>query len=209
MKLILLGPPGVGKGTQANLLSDKFGIPKISTGDILRRSIEKKTDLGMKAQHFMNAGKLVPDEVVVDIFKSRLSEKDCQKGFILDGFPRTKIQAEALNEITDIDDVISLNAKEREVILRLEGRRTCKTCGSMFHVQWNPPKKNDICNDCGEKLIQRQDDERETIRRRLKEYNRLTHPLIEYYRNLGLLKEIDGIGSIQDVFQRMLLSIKS
>ncbi len=209
MRLILLGPPGVGKGTQANLLVEKLNIPKISTGDILRRSIEEKTALGLKAQEYMNAGKLVPDEVVVGIIENRLKSSDCKNGFILDGFPRTKVQAEALNKITSIEKVVSLSVEEKDVILRLEGRRTCQSCAKMYHVEFSPSKKEGFCDQCGGTLIQRKDDQRKTIEKRLEEYRRLTLPLLDYYRKLKLLKEIHGEGSVQSVFDRILLSLKS
>lgn len=207
MKLILLGSPGVGKGTQANLLEKKFQIPKISTGDILRREIQSQSALGQKAQQFINDGKLVPDEVVIGIIKNRLQKSDCRAGFILDGFPRTLPQVEALKKITPIDHVIYLKGKEEELIRRLEGRRTCSQCAKMYHVSFTPPKKESVCDDCGGDLIQRKDDHRETIAKRLQEYDRLTKPLLEYYKNQKILKEVDGLASVEDVFKSLLTRV--
>lgn len=207
MKLILLGSPGVGKGTQANLLEKKFQIPKISTGDILRREIQSQSALGQKAQQFINDGKLVPDEVVIGIIKNRLQKSDCRAGFILDGFPRTLPQVEALKKITPIDHVIYLKGKEEELIRRLEGRRTCSQCAKMYHVTFTPPKKESVCDDCGGDLIQRKDDHRETIAKRLQEYDRLTKPLLEYYKNQKILKEVDGLASVEDVFKSLLTRV--
>lgn len=207
MKLILLGPPGVGKGTQANLLEKKFQIPKISTGDILRREIQDQSALGQKAQQFIQDGKLVPDEVVVSIIKNRLQKADCLQGFILDGFPRTLPQAEALKKMTPIDHVIYLNCDEEELIRRLEGRRTCSRCTKMYHVIFTPPKRESVCDACGGDLIQRKDDHRETIHKRFQEYDRLTKPLLDYYRKEKSLKEVNGLDSIEDVFNHVLLKV--
>ena len=204
MKLILLGPPGVGKGTQANLLEKKIQSPKISTGDILRNEIQSQSDLGQKAQQFIHEGKLVPDDVVIGIIKNRLQKSDCQPGFILDGFPRTLPQAEALKKITPIDHVIYLKVDEEELIQRLEGRRTCLRCAKMYHILFTPPKTESICDDCGGDLIQRKDDHRDTISKRLQEYDRLTKPLLAYYKKQKNLKEVNGLESIETVFKHLL-----
>ena len=209
MKLILLGPPGVGKGTQANLLEKKIQVPKISTGDILRGEIQGQTELGKKAERFIHDGKLVPDDVVIDIIKNRLQKSDCRSGFILDGFPRTLPQAQALKKITSIDYVIYLKVEEEELIRRLEGRRTCFRCAKMYHVLFTPPKKESICDDCGGDLIQRKDDHRDTISKRLQEYDRLTKPLLEYYKKQKNLKEVNGLASVEDVFKCLLAKVET
>ncbi len=207
MKLILLGPPGVGKGTQANLLEKKFQIPKISTGDILRSEIQSQSSLGQKAQQFINDGKLVPDEVVIGIIKNRLQKSDCRQGFILDGFPRTLPQAEALKKITPIDHVIYLKCGEEELIKRLEGRRTCSRCAKMYHIIFTSPKKESVCDECGGDLVQRKDDHRQTIAKRLQEYDRLTKPLLSYYKTEKNLKSVDGLAAVEDVFKRLLTMV--
>ncbi len=209
MKLILLGPPGVGKGTQANLLEKKFQIPKISTGDILRSEIQSQSVLGKKAQQFIHDGKLVPDEIVVGIIKQRLQKPDCNPGFILDGFPRTLPQAEALKKITSIDHIIYLKVEKEELIRRLEGRRTCSRCAKMYHITFTPPKKESVCDECGGDLIQRKDDHRETISKRFQEYDHLTKPLLDYYKKQKNLKEIDGLASVEEVFKHVLEKVET
>jgi len=203
MRLILLGPPGVGKGTQANLLSEKYNIPKISTGDILRKSIQNNTPLGQIAKKTIGEGKLVSDDVVIGIIRERLQEKDCNNGFVLDGFPRTLPQANALEEITPIDHVISLIVDESALIKRLEGRRTCKKCQKMYHVDYQPPRQPGICDGCGGDLYQRKDDNRETIEKRFREYKTRTSPLVAYYIKKGNLKETKGMGRVSEVFDRI------
>lgn len=203
-RFILLGPPGVGKGTQALLLSQKFGIPKIATGDILRKEIETESPLGKIARQTIGQGKLVSDEIVIQIIKDRLRAKDCEHGFILDGFPRTVIQADALSQITDIDAVVSLDVDPAEIIRRLEGRRTCSQCQKMYHLQFHPPKKAEICDDCGGALFQRKDDHRETIERRLLEYDRMTKPLLNYYRERKKLSTVTGKGTVEGIFSKIL-----
>lgn len=198
MNLILLGPPGAGKGTQAKMLCAHYAIPQISTGDILREAVRQQSPLGVKAKSYMDAGSLVPDEVVVGIVKERLQQDDCQKGFVLDGFPRTVAQADALKASLDetgqaLDAVISLQVEPEALIERLTGRRTCKECGKGYHVRFDPPRQEGICDACGGQLVQREDDREETIRRRLEIYREQTAPLIDYYRGQGLLNQVDGM----------------
>ncbi len=208
MNLILLGPPGSGKGTQAKMLVEKYDIPQISSGDILRAAVKEGSPMGLKAKEYMDKGKLVPDDVVIGIIEERLKKDDCKKGFILDGFPRTLAQAEALKRLLakkeiKLDAVISIDVDEEEVIRRLTGRRTCKNCGAMYHIIFSPPKKEGICDKCGGELYQRDDDKEETIRARLKIYKEQTAPLIEYYKMEGLLKEVQGTGEIKEIFNRI------
>jgi len=213
MNLILLGPPGAGKGTQAKIIMDKYGIPQISTGDMLREAVAKGTELGKKAKEYMTQGKLVPDEIVIGIVKERLKQKDCEKGFILDGFPRTLAQAEALDRIMGemgkkIDAVINVNVPEEEVVRRIAYRRTCRNCGAIYHLIYNPPKKPGICDKCGGELYQREDDKEETVRERYRVYKKNTEPLIEYYKKKGILFDVDGTKDIEGV-KREILDILS
>ncbi len=212
MKLILLGPPGAGKGTQAVRLVEHFGIPQISTGDILRKAVKDGTELGTLAKKYMDKGELVPDEVVIGIIRDRLMEPDCQKGYILDGFPRTIAQAEALDEMLEkmgarIDHVVNISVADEEIIKRLTGRRTCPNCGAGYHILFDPPKKDGICDKCGTKLIQRDDDKEETIRARLEVYRRQTEPLIKYYEAKQLLRTIPGEGSMEEIFNAILKAL--
>jgi adenylate kinase len=209
MDFILLGPPGAGKGTQAKLMIDKWNIPQISTGDILRAAVREGTALGAEARGFMDRGELVPDRVVIGIIAERLKEDDAGKGFILDGFPRTIPQAEALGEILDelgrnIDHVISIDVDDEELVTRLTGRRMCKSCGESFHVVFNPSEKEGVCDRCGGELYQRDDDREETIRQRLAVYRDQTQPLINYYEKQGKVRRIDGTGSIEEIFSRVI-----
>lgn len=209
MKLILLGPPGAGKGTQAKMLTERFSIPQISTGDILRAAVKEGTPMGLKAKEFMDAGALVPDNVVVGIVRDRLLEPDCDRGFILDGFPRTVAQADALNLALDsmgkqLDRVVSLKVDSEALVERLTGRRNCKECGKGFHISFDPPHQPGICDDCGGGLVQRDDDKEETIRKRLDVYVEQTSPLIKYYQKTGILLEVDGMQPISQVQQQML-----
>ena len=205
MGIILLGPPGAGKGTQAKKLTGEFSIPQISTGDMLREAVKNGTDLGKKAKGFMDAGGLVPDEVVIGIVKERLAAKDCAKGFILDGFPRTIPQAQALDRVAkelgkEIRFVLSLEVDQNELMERLCGRRTCTGCGAMFHVKFNPPKAAGKCDKCGTALIQRDDDKEETITARLANYNKATAPLLDYYRNTGKIRTVTASGEIDAIY---------
>ncbi|AJF07219.1 adenylate kinase [Geoalkalibacter subterraneus] len=211
MKLILLGPPGAGKGTQAQMLMEKFSIPQISTGDILRSAVKNATPMGVKAKEYMDAGALVPDDVVVGIVRERLQQADCANGFILDGFPRTVPQADALTDTLDelslgLDAVISLEVDTDALVSRLTGRRTCPSCGKGYHVDFDPPSKGGVCDACGGNLVQRDDDREETIRKRLDVYREQTAPLVDYYRKGGLLVEVDGMAGIDEV-GRQILSI--
>ncbi len=208
MNLILLGPPGAGKGTQAQRMAERSRIPQISTGDILRAAVKEITPLGIKAKEFMDQGQLVPDEIVIGIIEERLKAKDCDPGFILDGFPRTIPQAEALEPILTkigkkIDHVINIEVDPEELVRRLTGRRTCKNCGAMFHLLFQPSKKEGICDRCGGTLYQRSDDKEETIRTRLKEYEKQTAPLIQYYREKKALRSIQGMGGPDQIFDQI------
>lgn len=214
MKLILLGPPGAGKGTQAKLLVEQFGIPQISTGDILRAAVKEGTPMGVKAKGFMDSGALVPDEVVVGIVRERLQKEDCANGFILDGFPRTVPQADALKETLgtlgkDLDSVVSLEVDAEALVGRLTGRRTCKDCGRGFHVKFDPPRESGKCDVCGGELLQRDDDKEATIRQRLQVYDDQTSPLVAYYREQGLLKTIDGMLAMDAVQKEILAAIQA
>ena len=209
MKLILLGPPGAGKGTQAKMLTDHFGIPQISTGDILRSSVREATPMGLKAKGFMDAGALVPDDVVVGIVRERLQLPDCAAGFILDGFPRTVAQADALKETLcllgkDLDAVVSLEVDVEALVERLTGRRTCRQCGRGFHVKFDPPRSPEVCDVCGGELFQRDDDQEATIRKRLMVYAEQTVPLVTYYRQANLLLTVDGMQPIDLVGRKIV-----
>ena len=212
MNLILLGPPGAGKGTQAKILAKKFEIPQISTGDILRGAVKEQTPMGIKAKGYMDAGALVPDEVVVGIVEERLARPDCASGFILDGFPRTVGQADALKRTLagmgkTIEHVISITIDKEELLGRITGRRTCRLCGKGYHLSFDPPKRNGACDECGGELFQRDDDKEETMRNRLDVYERQTAPLIAYYAHESLLRTICGTGSIEDIQQNLLAGI--
>lgn len=208
MNLILLGAPGSGKGTQAKFLVRKYSIPQISTGDILREEVKSGTVLGLKAKEYMDKGRLVPDEVVVGMVEERVKKGDCTTGFILDGFPRTVAQADALEGTLQrmkkaLSRVILVNVDEDELVKRLTGRRVCEKCGAGYHVIFDPPKQEGVCDKCQGKLYQRDDDKESTIRNRLKVYNNQTAPLIEYYQKKQLLSMVDGMGSIEEIFGRI------
>ncbi|WP_027309144.1 adenylate kinase [Caloramator sp. ALD01] len=208
MKIVLLGPPGAGKGTQAKLIVQKYNIPHISTGDIFRKNIKEMTPLGIKAKEYIDKGQLVPDELTVEIVKDRIKEDDCKNGFLLDGFPRTVAQADALNDVladlgTKLDYVINIKVDENNLIERLSGRRVCPKCGASFHVVFNPPKVEGVCDYCGAEVIQRADDSEETVKNRLSVYNKQTQPLIDYYTKNGLIKNINGEQDINDVFEEI------
>jgi len=211
-----MGPPGAGKGTQAKLLAKTYGIPQVSTGDILRQAVKDETPLGMKAKTYLSKGELVPDDIMIGIIKDRLQEPDCQKGWLFDGFPRTIWQAIALDTILaqkdlQLDAVVNIYVQQEELIKRLSGRRVCKNCGETFHVIFNPPVQDQICDKCGGPLYQREDDKEETVKRRLEVYQNRTKPLIDYYWEKDLLISVDGgTHSIEDVFKHICydLSLK-
>jgi adenylate kinase len=205
MNLVFLGPPGAGKGTQAIGVSEKYGIPHISTGDILRFEIKQGTKLGLEAKSFMDAGKLVPDDVVIGIVAQRLSQVDCKKGFLFDGFPRTVVQAQALAKQAAIELVINIDVPDDVIVARLSGRRVCKNCGATYHVS---NMKGDACSVCGGPLIQRADDSQETILNRLAVYHAQTQPLIDLYQAQGLLKTVDGTKDIDTVFRDICSILK-
>ncbi len=208
MRLVLLGAPGAGKGTQAKKLIEKYGIPQISTGDLLRAAVSAGTQLGKEAKSYMDKGELVPDRVVLGMVEERLQQDDCKKGYILDGFPRNVAQAEALDNMLNklgmsLDAALSVDVPFDDLMKRLTGRRTCKACGQMYNVYFNPPKKEGICDRCGGELFQRDDDKEETIKKRLEVYNSQTAPLIDYYGKKGILKSVQGTGSIDEIFNNI------
>ncbi|UNK17941.1 adenylate kinase [Paenibacillus sp. N3/727] len=197
MNILFMGPPGAGKGTQAETIVNEFGIPHISTGDAFRLAIKQGTPIGIKAKEYMDQGLLVPDDVTIGIVEERLQQSDCEKGFLLDGFPRTLSQAEALNDIlsrlnTGLDHVINLKVDREKLMARLTGRRICKNCGATYHVIFNPPKQEGVCDKCGGELYQRSDDNEESVGIRLDEYINKTAPLLTFYEQKGLLRQIDG-----------------
>lgn len=205
MNIILFGPPGAGKGTQAKKMVDDYEIPQISTGDILRANVREGTELGLAAKGYMDKGELVPDEVLIGIIKNRLKEQDCEKGFILDGYPRTIPQADALAVILDelnkpIDVVLNLEVPDEELVERISGRLMCN-CGASYHRTFNPPKKDGVCDICGGKVFQRADDKEEAVKNRLNVYKNQTQPLIDYYTKQGLLVTLDGTKDIDEVFE--------
>ncbi len=205
MKLVLLGAPGAGKGTIAHKMIEKYQIPQISTGDILRQAVKAGTPLGHEAKAYMDRGDLVPDDLIIGIVKERIQADDCQQGYIFDGFPRTVAQAEALDAVfttlrTVLDGVINLDVPAEVVVKRLSGRRTCRSCGSLYHLTHNPPQRENVCNSCGGELYQRDDDNETTIRQRLAVYQKQTFPLIEYYGKQNLVKTIPGEGTPDEVF---------
>ncbi len=208
MRLVLLGAPGAGKGTQAKKLIEKYGIPQISTGDILRAAVAAGTPLGKEAKSYMDKGELVPDRIVLGMVEERLKQDDCKKGYILDGFPRNVAQAEALDKLLNalgmpLDAALSVDVPFDDLMKRLTGRRTCKACAQMYNVYFNPPKKEGVCDKCGGELFQRDDDKEATIKKRLEVYNSQTAPLIEYYSKKGILKSVKGTGSIDEIFNNL------
>ena len=199
MRLILLGAPGAGKGTQAEIICEKLSIPAISTGNIIREAIKNGTKVGLEAQSYIERGDLVPDEVVIGIIKERLAADDCKNGFILDGFPRTIPQAEALDKLgVEIDCVLEIDVADEDVISRLSGRRVCEKCGASYHVMYKQPKREDVCDLCGANIVMRKDDNPETIKERLRVYHDQTEPLKDYYRNCGKLKVVKGQEEVAD-----------
>lgn len=207
MKIALFGPPGAGKGTQAKVIMDRFGIPQISTGDLLRNEVRKNTDLGLKAKSYMDRGDLVPDDVVIGMLRDRISKEDCRNGFILDGFPRSLSQAKALDRIVELDAVINIDVDESRLIERITGRRMCK-CGATYHIKFNPPEKEDICDKCGGELYQRDDDKEETVKQRIGVYREQTEPLLDFYSEKGILKTVDGNRSIDAISEEIVTILK-
>lgn len=205
MKIIMLGAPGAGKGTQAKMIAEKYGVPHISTGDIFRANIKNGTQLGMEAKQYMDKGLLVPDELTVKILLDRVAQDDCKTGYVLDGFPRTIPQAEvldkALTELGDkIDYAINVDVPDENIVRRMGGRRACLSCGATYHIEHIPPKKEGICDTCGQELVLRDDDKPETVQSRLNVYHEQTQPLIEFYQAKGVLKTVDGTVDMKDVF---------
>lgn len=209
MRVVLVGPPGAGKGTQAQFIAARLSIPKISTGDIFRANVKGGTELGRKAREYMDRGDLVPDEITNAMVRDRLAEADARDGFLLDGFPRNVPQAEVLNEIladlgTKLDVVLELKVDDGEVVRRLAGRRTCPNCGRIWHVELDPPRKEGVCDDCGGKLYQREDDSEETVRHRLEVYQEQTAPLISFYKRQGVLVCVEATGPVEEVTKRAM-----
>lgn len=208
MKIILLGPPGAGKGTQAKSISNKYSIPHISTGDIFRKNISEKTPLGIEAKSYIDKGHLVPDKLTIDIVQDRLEQEDCKSGFLLDGYPRTVNQAEALKNFLEekgekLDTALLIMVPKEYIIDRMTGRRVCLSCGASYHVKFNPTKVEGKCDICGSVVIQRDDDCEETVNERLEIYDAQTQPLIDYYKEQDLLSEVDGTQAINDVFKNI------
>ena len=205
MKIVMLGAPGAGKGTQAKMIAEKYGIPHVSTGDIFRANIKNGTELGKEAKQYMDQGKLVPDELTVKILLDRVAQDDCKNGYVLDGFPRTIPQAnvldEALTKLGDrIDYAVNVDVPDDNIINRMGGRRACVACGATYHIVYNAPKTEGICDNCGKELIIRDDDKPETVKNRLKVYHEQTQPLIDFYEGKGVLKSVDGTADMKDVF---------
>ena len=208
MRIIMLGAPGAGKGTQAKLISERYGIPHISTGDIFRSNIKNGTELGKKAKTYMDQGQLVPDELTCDLVVDRIAQDDAKDGYVLDGFPRTIPQAEALKHALEgrgesVDFAIDVDVPDENIIKRMSGRRACVSCGATYHVVYNPPKKEGVCDVCGSGLILRDDDKPETVKKRLDVYHSQTQPLIDYYQKDGVLKEVDGTREIDTIFSQI------
>ncbi len=209
MRVIFLGPPGVGKGTQADFIAKKFGIQKISTGDLLRESVDRRTTLGNEAKLFMERGELVPDNVVIGLVEEKLGSPECRNGFLLDGFPRTVAQADKLSSFLEgngeaIDRVVYFSLPQADIIERISGRRSCPKCKAVYHLKSIPPKKEGVCNECEMPLMQRNDDKPETIQSRLVVYQKQTEPLIQYYKDRGILSELDGSGVVSAVQERLV-----
>jgi adenylate kinase len=212
VRLVLLGPPGAGKGTQARMLQTRLAAPQIASGDLLRAAVRNRTALGLKAKEYMDKGALVPDELVLGLIDERLDQPDAKGGFILDGFPRTVAQAETLAKMLDrraqkLDKVVAIIVPDDEIIKRISGRRTCRNCGAMYHVIYDPPRNMNLCNSCTGELYQREDDAEDTVKARLEVYATSTRPLLEYYGRLGLLAQVDGIGRPEDIEQRLLAAV--
>ncbi len=209
MKIIFLGAPGAGKGTQAEIVAEKFGIPTVSTGNIIREALKNGTEMGLKAKSFIEAGQLVPDEVVIGIIKERLAKDDCKNGFILDGFPRTIPQAEALDAMgISIDKVVDIEVPDENIMERMTGRRVCGTCGASYHLMFKKPLKDGICDSCGGELVQRKDDAPETVSDRLKVYHEQTEPLKDFYEKAGKLSVVEGLGTVSEITERVLKALE-
>ncbi len=214
MRLVLLGPPGAGKGTQARLLETRYNIPQVASGDLLRAAVRARTALGIEAKRFMDRGALAPDELVHKVIEERLAQPDAKEGFILDGYPRTVAQAETLEKALSartqkITSVMAIIVPDEEIIKRISGRRTCRNCGAMYHLIFDPPRNVDTCNDCNGELYQREDDAEDTVRMRLEVYAAATQPLLEFYQRRGMLARIDGIGRLEDVQRRIVDALGS
>jgi adenylate kinase len=212
LRIVLLGPPGAGKGTQAKLLQEKFQACQVSTGDILRKAVAEQSPVGKEASEYINRGALVPDSVIVKLVAERLNDNDCRNGFILDGFPRTIPQAQSLEEIVKkmgvaLHHVLLMQVPHGLIVERLAGRRTCRGCGAPYHRSFDPPKQEGVCDRCGGELLQRDDDREETIRARLDVYDAQTAPLVDYYRQRGILREIDGVGKVEDIQNRVIKAL--
>ena len=205
MKIIMLGAPGAGKGTQAKMIAEKYGIPHVSTGDIFRANIKNGTELGRQAKQYMDQGLLVPDELTVKILLDRVAQEDCRDGYVLDGFPRTIPLDEALGKLGEtIDYAVNVDVPDENIVKRMSGRRACLKCGATYHVEHIPPKKEGVCDSCGSELVLRDDDRPETVQNRLKVYHDQTQPLIEYYTGKGALRTVDGTRDMQDVFRSIV-----
>ncbi len=209
MKIIMLGAPGAGKGTQAKMIAEKYGIPHVSTGDIFRANIKEQTELGMEAKKYMDQGLLVPDELTVKILLDRVAKDDCKNGYVLDGFPRTIPQAEVLEKAVaelgeSIDFAVNVDVKDENIIKRMSGRRACLKCGATYHIEHIPPKQEGICDKCGSELVLRDDDKPETVKKRLDVYHEQTQPLIDFYNKKGILREVDGSQDMKDVFNAIV-----
>jgi len=214
MKIIMLGAPGAGKGTQAKMIAEKYHLPHVSTGDIFRANLKQGTELGKKAKEYMDKGALVPDELTVEILLDRVAQDDCKDGYVLDGFPRTIPQAEVLDRELEklgdhVDLAIDVEVPDANIVKRMSGRRACLKCGATYHIEHIPPKQEGICDVCGEKLVQRDDDKPETVQKRLDVYHEQTAPLIEYYSKAGILKSVDGTVDMKDVFAAIVQVIDS
>ncbi len=209
MKIIMLGAPGAGKGTQAKMIAEKYGIPHVSTGDIFRANIKEQTELGMEAKKYMDQGLLVPDKLTVKILLDRVAKDDCKNGYVLDGFPRTIPQAEVLEKAVaelgeSIDFAVNVDVKDENIIKRMSGRRACLKCGATYHIEHIPPKQEGICDKCGSELVLRDDDKPETVKKRLDVYHEQTQPLIDFYNKKGILREVDGSQDMKDVFNAIV-----
>jgi adenylate kinase len=210
VRLVLLGPPGAGKGTQARMLEKRLRAPQVASGDLLRNAVRGRTPLGVEAKRYMDKGALVPDDLVLKLIEERLSQPDAASGFILDGFPRTVAQAQTLDAMLKtggprhLDKVIAIMVPDEEIVKRISGRRTCKNCGAMYHLIYDPPRNQNLCNSCNGELYQRDDDAEDTVQMRLDVYAATMRPLMEYYERAGLLKQIDGIGRPEEIQQRII-----